>query len=118
MLNTDEKRSFRNISSMAFAEDLKKIGWNEALTLSEENPNSEFKALLDIVDRIIDKNCPEKRIPKRKRQTKSKPWTTPALSNSIKMKNIVYNQFERQVTQLEKETFMSGSRVIEISQPS
>ena len=27
----------------------------------------------------------------------------PALSNSIKMRNIVYNQFERQVTQLEKE---------------
>ena len=76
MLNTDEKRSFRNISSMAFGEDLEKIDWNEALTLSEKNPNSVFKALLDIVDRIIDKNCPEKRIPKRKRQTKSKPWIT------------------------------------------
>ena len=93
MLNTDEKRSFRNINSMAFEEDLKRINWNEALTLSEENPNLSFKTFLDIVDRLIDKHCPKKRIPKTKRQTKSKPWITPALSNSIKIKNRVYKQF-------------------------
>ena len=52
-----------------------------------------FKAFLDIVDRLIDKHCPKKRIPKTKRQTKSKPWITPALSNSIKIKNRVYKQF-------------------------
>ena len=64
MLNTDEKRLFRNINSMAFEEDLKWINWNEALTLSEEIPNLSFKAFLDIVDRLIDKHCPKKRIPK------------------------------------------------------
>ena len=73
MLNTDEKRSFRNINSMAFEEDLKRVNWNEALTLSEENPNSSFKAFLNIVDRLIDKHCPKKPIPKTKHQTKSKP---------------------------------------------
>ena len=46
MLNTDEKRSFRNIDSMAFEEDLKRINWNQALTLSEENPNFSFKIFL------------------------------------------------------------------------
>ena len=84
MLDTDEKRSFRNINSMAFEEDRKKINWNEALTLSEENPNFSFKSFLDIVGRLIDKHCPKKRIPKTKHQTKSKPWITPALSSSIK----------------------------------
>ena len=93
MLNTDEKRSFRNINSMAFVEDLKRINWNKALTLSEENPNLSFKTFLDIVDRLIHKHRPKKRIPKTKRQTKSKPWITPALSNSIKIKNRVYKQF-------------------------
>ena len=78
---------------MAFEEDLKRINWNEALTLSEENPNLSFKAFLDIVDRLIDKHGPKNRIPKAKRQTKSKPWITPALSNSIKIKNRVYKQF-------------------------
>ena len=87
MLNTNDKRSFKNINSIAFEEDLKKINWNEALTLSEENPNMSFKTFLDIVDRLIDKHCPKKRIPKTKRQMKSKPWITPALSNSIKNKN-------------------------------
>ena len=78
---------------MAFEEDLKKINWNEALTLSEENPNLSFKTFLDIVDRLIDKHCPKKRIPKTKGQIKSKPWITPALSNSIEIKNRVYKQF-------------------------
>ena len=62
-------------------------------SLAEENPNLSFKTFLDIVDRLIDKHCPKKRIPKTKRQTKSKPWITPALSNSIKIKNRVYKQF-------------------------
>ena len=66
MLNTDEKRSFRKIKAMVFEEDLKRINWNEALPLSEENPNSSFKAFLNKVDRLIDKHCPERPIPKRK----------------------------------------------------
>ena len=66
MLNTDEKKSFRNIKAMAFEEDLKRIHWNEALTLSEENLNSSFKAFLNIVDRLIDKHCPKRPMAKRK----------------------------------------------------
>ena len=92
MLNTDEKRLFRNINSMVFEEDLKTVNWNEALTLSEENPNLSFKAFLNIVDRLIDKHCRKKPIPKTKRQTKSKLRITPALSNSIKNKNRIYKQ--------------------------
>ena len=56
MLSTGEKRSFRNINSMAFEEDLKRINWNEALTLSEENPNLSFKTFLDIACRLTDKH--------------------------------------------------------------
>ena len=70
---------------MAFEEDLKRINWNEALTLSEENPNLSFKAFLDIADRLIDKHCPKKRTHKTKCQTKPKAWIAPALSNSIKI---------------------------------
>ena len=102
MLSTGEKRSFRNINSMAFEEDLKRINWNEALTLSEENTNSSFKAFLNIVERLIDKHCPKKTIPKTKCQTKSKPWITPALSNSIKIKNRVYKQFCKASDPIEK----------------
>ena len=72
---------------MAFKEDLKRFHSIEALTLSEENPNSSFKSILGIVDRLIDKHCPKKPIPKAKLGTKSKPWITPSLSNSIKFKN-------------------------------
>ena len=43
MFNTDKKKSFKNINSIAFEEDLKRINWNEALKLSEENPNCHLK---------------------------------------------------------------------------
>ena len=52
-----------------------------------------FNPFLNIVDRLIDKHGPEKPIPKTNLQTKSKPWITPTLSNSIKIKNRVYKQF-------------------------
>ena len=52
MLNTDDKRSFRNINSMAFEEDTKRINWNEKLTLFEENRSSSFKHFRNIVDRL------------------------------------------------------------------
>ena len=58
-------------------------------SLSEEIPNLSFKAFLDIVGRLIYKSCLKKRIPKTKRQTKSKPWITPFLSSSIKIKKTV-----------------------------
>ena len=76
---------------MAFEEDLKKINWNEALTLSEENPNMSFKTFLDIVDRLIDKHCPKRHIPETKRQIKSKPSSF----KFYKIKNRVYKQFCR-----------------------
>ena len=49
---------------MTLEEDLKRINWNEALTLSEENPNLSFKTFLDIAERLIDKHYPIKCIPK------------------------------------------------------
>ena len=39
MSNTDVKKSFKNVNLMAFEEDLKRVNWNESLTLSEENSN-------------------------------------------------------------------------------
>ena len=45
---------------MAFEEDLKRINWNQALTLSEENPTFSFITFLDMIDRLIDKHCPKK----------------------------------------------------------
>ena len=63
MFNTDENQSFKNINSMAFEEYLKRINWNEALTLSEENTTLSLKTFPDIV-RLIDKHCPKNAPPK------------------------------------------------------
>ena len=51
---------------MAFEEDLRRVNWNEALTDCEENLNLSFKSFLNTGDRLIDKYCPKKPIPKTK----------------------------------------------------
>ena len=68
------------------------VNWYEALTLSEENPNSPFKSFLNIVDRLIGKYYP-KNSPKTNLQTKPTPSITPALSYSIEIKSRVLKQF-------------------------
>ena len=49
-----------------FKENLNRVKWNEAITLSEENLNLAFKSFLDTVDRLIDKHYPKKPILKTK----------------------------------------------------
>ena len=46
---------------MVFKEDLKRVNWNEALTLSEENPNLTFKSFVNALDRLTDKHCTKKK---------------------------------------------------------
>ena len=87
MLNTGVKRSFRNFNSKAFERDLKGINWNEALRLFEKNLNLSIKSFLNTLDRSIDKHGPKSLI------SETKPWITPALSSSIKIKNKVCKQF-------------------------
>ena len=72
MRNTDVKKSFKNVNFMAFEEDLKRVNWNEALTLSEENSNLSFKTFLKTVDRLIDKYWSKESSPPKKLRTKSK----------------------------------------------
>ena len=52
-----------------------------------------YSKTLSKIDNLLDKHSPLKTPSKRKLRTKSKPWITPALSNSIKTKNKLYKQF-------------------------
>lgn len=104
MSNTDVKKSFKNVNLMAFEEDLKRVNWNESLTLSEENSNLSFKTFLKTADRLIDKHWPKESSPPKKLRTKSKSCMTLAFSNSMKIKNRIASNSARQVTQLKKKT--------------
>ena len=88
-----EKRSFCNFDSKAFEKDVENIDWNRTLQIPSGNPNLSFQLFLSKIDNLLDKHCPLKKPSKRKLRTKSKPWITPALSNSIKIKNKLYKQF-------------------------
>ena len=88
-----EKRSFCNFDSKAFEKDIENIDWNRTLQIPSGNPNLSFQLFLSKIDNLLDKHCPLKKPSKRKLRTKSKPWITPALSNSIKIKNKLYKQF-------------------------
>ena len=86
-LTLEEIRSFHSFDPKAFEKDLQKIDWNNILQLPSENPNPFFSK----VETLLDKHCPLKKPWKIKQKWKS--WITPALSNSIRMKNKRYKQF-------------------------
>ena len=88
-----EKTSFYNFDPKTFEKDIENIDWNRTLQIPSRNPNLSFQLFLSKIDNLLDKHYPPKKLSKRELRTKSKPWITPRLSNYIKIKSKLYQQF-------------------------
>ena len=88
-----KKRSFHNFDPKAFEKDTVNIDRNRTFQITSGNPNPSFQLFLSKIDNLIDKHYPLKKPPKTKIRTKSKPWITPALTNSITISDKPYKQF-------------------------
>ena len=91
--NAKEKKSFHNFGPKVFEKDIENIDQDRILQFPYGHPSLSFQLFSSKIDNLIDKHCPLKKPSKGKLRTKSKPWITPALSNSIKTKNKLYKKF-------------------------
>ena len=66
--------------------DVQNINWDEVF-VSELDPSSMFHSFYDRISVIIDKHIPVKQITRKEFKLNSKPWITPALKQSIQIKN-------------------------------
>ena len=57
------------------------------------DPNYSFEKLDTIVNKIIDKHAPLKRLSKKDLKLQAKPWITPGITTSIKRRGKLLRQF-------------------------
>ena len=60
---------------------------------SSSDVNHMFESLYTKLSEIIDAHVPVKKISNNQLKLKSKPWITPAIKNSIQIKNKLYKNF-------------------------
>ena len=82
---------YSHFSESAFIEDCQSVNWEEVV-LSSSDVNM-FESLYTKLSEIIDAHVPVKKISNNQLKRKSKPWITPAVKNSIQIKNKLYKKF-------------------------
>ena len=85
------QRCYKNFGKLQFRADLIKVNWGSFC--HDPYPNSALEHFLKIVEKLLDKHAPYKNIKHPKSQFETKPWITPGLAYSIKMKNKLNKSF-------------------------
>ena len=86
------KRDYTKLDTNALLEDIRLINWEEVLSPNCD-PTTMFEAFHDTISNVINKHIPIRQLSKRELKVKAKPWITPAIIKSIRVKNKLYKQF-------------------------
>ena len=85
-------RNFKNFDQNNFILDLLSINWNKQLNLNKNNANTTMENFLHIINSILDRYAPFKKTSIKQIKTSLKPWITPGILTSIKIKNYLYKK--------------------------
>ena len=69
------------------------VDWLHTLKLQNNNIDASFQNFFDSMNNILDKHAPFKKIAKYKIKFRTKPWITPALQQSILIKNKIFKNY-------------------------
>ena len=86
------ERDYSHFSESAFIEDCQSVNWEEVVHSSCDVSHM-FESLYIKLSEIIDAHVLVKKISNNQLKLKSKPWITPAIKNSIQIKNKLYQTF-------------------------
>lgn len=91
--NAEVYRSYYSgFSQAALINDFQSLDWEDVLSNSND-PNLLFQSFFYKTFQIIDKHIPMKKVSKKELRFKSKPWITPGIQKSIKIKNNLYKKY-------------------------
>ena len=85
-------RSYKNLDSKKFKEELRSIKWATALANVNNDVNESLKKFLNLTNRLIDKYAPMKQVTKKQMKTQSKPWITKGILTSIRKKDKIHKK--------------------------
>ena len=89
------KRDTTNFDNDKFIEELSNIDWYTELETASKDINKSFTILEAKVNSIIEKHMPLKRLTKKERKLKEKPWITQEIRTQIKKRDKVHKKFLR-----------------------
>ena len=88
------QRCYKNFDKVQFRADLIKV--NCGSFCHDPDPNSALEQFLKIAEKLLDEHAHYKDIKHPKSQFETKPWITPGLACSIKIKNELYKSFRKE----------------------
>ena len=92
-------RDWKSFDDKKFRKDFNDVDWDSYLCINTSdnvNINDAFKKFFNIMNNIIDTNVPLKRLTKKQRLSKTKPWITAGIKKSIKQRNFFYKKYLRE----------------------
>lgn len=83
-------RNFSNFSTDSFINDLNQINWNKIVSDGKDNIDKVFSTFYNRFNTIVNRHAPIKPLSRRQVKRFSKPWITPGIRSSIKIKNSLF----------------------------
>ena len=85
-------RDYSNLDERIFIEKFEQIDWDETFQ-GMNDVNQIFGTFYSTATNIIDQHIPLRKLSRRERKLRSKPWITPALKVSIGIKNKLFRKY-------------------------
>ena len=86
------KRDYSKLNKEALINDIQSINWHTVFAPNTD-PSDMFDSFYYRISEIIDKHIPIKQVSRRELLFLSKPWITPAIKVSIRIKNKLHNKY-------------------------
>ena len=88
-----EVPKIRKFDKENFLEDLTQTDWNNYLKIYNNDTDLSFELFLRKINFLYNKHSPLITSKRKNKQDPSKPWLTPGIIKSIRIKNNLYKQF-------------------------
>ena len=86
-------RRCKNYSREDLVADILNIDWNNTLSPNKMDSNYSFDKFIEIVNSVLDKHMPWKKMNKKDFKLETKPWITPGILLSIKRRDKLLKKY-------------------------
>lgn len=89
------KRDYSKFDKEALISDLDAINWHEVLSSNNDiiDVNTLFQSFYSKVNNCINRHAPIRKLSRKETKHMCKPWITPGIKTSIKIKNKLYKKY-------------------------
>ena len=85
------KRSYKFYNEDEFKKDLLNVNWDE--TFNNTNADASFDTFLFIINKLLDKHAPLKKLSKREVALKQKPWITKKIQRKMVERDKLFKKY-------------------------